>query len=217
MRPSHLALLVFVLVGLVAASSAANGGFIATLGSAEQAAAGLVRLTAEQQSTLNTLVAREVSLARQGGVSGFAGSFSSRRPDAERSAAGLDRLSDAELAALDRLVAQALAAAPVPVTTVRRMRAEEFERRKRFETHGEISFVYGRGAGGRSLVGGSLYTETYDRETGVTIGVGLSRYDGQGVWWPDYDYFYDYERDPLSAFEPFDFVGYPRPSGHRRR
>jgi hypothetical protein len=163
---------------------AAGGGFISTLGAAEQESAGLTRLTADEQVALNALVAREVTLARQGGVSAFAGTFTSRRKAGEKAAAGLDLLSAAETAVLDRLVAAAIAAVPEPVTTAQRRRAEEFARQKRFETHGEVSLVYGRGPGGRDLMGGSVYAETYDRDTGVSLGVGVSRYEGSGLGWP---------------------------------
>ncbi|MBA4137517.1 MAG: hypothetical protein C0518_09400 [Opitutus sp.] len=189
MRPSRLALLFVASLGFAASLFGAEGGFIATLSTAEQQTAGLTRLSAEQQLALNTQIAREVSLARQGGVSGFAGTFSKRRKPAELTASGLDRLTPAEHVTLDQLVAHSLAAAPVPISTVRRMRAEEFEKQNRFETHGEISFVYGWGSGRRSLMGGSVYTEVYDRETGATIGIGLSRYDGKD-WWIDDEFAY---------------------------
>jgi hypothetical protein len=192
MRPACVVRLLVVLGALTAAVFAAEGGFIATLSTADQQAAGLTRLSAEQQLALNTQIAREVSLARQGGVSGFAGTFSSRRPPAERAASGLDQLAPEELAVLDRAVASALAAAPVPITSVRRMREAEFERQKRYETHGEVSFVYGFGSDDRRLIGGSVYTEVHDRQTGVTLGVGVSRYDSKGFGWGYDDPFCDY-------------------------
>lgn len=188
MRPSRFLALLAAVLGLATASFAADGGFIATLSDQEQAEAGLVRLTAEQQLKLNTLVGREVSLARQGGVSAFAGTFFSRRKPEERTAAGLDALTPKEIEKLNALVAAAIAAKPVPVTTARRLREAQLKEQRRFETHGQVTFVYGRGGGGRDLVGGSIYTELYDRESGVSVGVGVSRYDGTG-WWLPGDYY----------------------------
>lgn len=182
MRLSTVSLFFAALLGLASALHAQEGGFIATLSTEEQEAAGLTSLSAEQQILLNTLVAREVSLARQGGVTTFAGTFTSRRKPEESARAGLDQLNTLQRAALDRLVAQAIAAKPVPLPTTRRMREEELKAKSRVETHGEVSFVYGFGSHGRDLVGGSVYTEVYDPDTGVSIGVGLSRYAGDG-WW----------------------------------
>lgn len=172
-----------------AVSFAAEGGFLATLSEQEQTAAGLDRLNAEQQLKLNQLVGREVSLARQGGVTAFAGTFFSRRKPEERTAAGLDQLTPKEIDALNQSVAAAIAAKPVPVTTARRLREAQLREQRRYETHGQVTFVYGRGGGGRDLVGGSVYTEVYDRESGMSVGVGVSRYDGGG-WWLPYDYYY---------------------------
>ncbi len=188
MRPSRFLALLAAVLGLATALFAADGGFLATLSEQEQTDAGLARLSAEQQLKLNTLVGREVSLARQGGVTAFAGTFSSRRQPEERAAAGLDALTPKEIEKLNALVAAAIAAKPVPVTTARRLREAQLKEQRRFETHGQVTFVYGRGGRGRDFVGGSVYTEVYDRETGVSVGVGVSRYDGGG-WWLPYDYY----------------------------
>jgi hypothetical protein len=188
MRLSRLLALFAAVLGLITASSAADGGFLATLSGQEQTDAGLTRLTAEQQLQLNALVGREVSLARQGGVTAFAGTFSSRRQPAERTAAGLDALTPKEIEKLNALVAAAIAAKPVPVTTARRLREAQLKEQRRYETHGEVTFVYGRGRGGREVFGGSVYTAVSDRETGLSVGVGVSRYDGDG-WWLPYDYY----------------------------
>ncbi len=185
MRPSHLGLLFAALLSLATAAFAAdgNGGFTATLSTDEQTAAGLTRLSADEQTTLNTLVAREVSLARQGNVKAFAGTFSSRRKPAERTMAGLDRLTPAELEQLDRLVATAIAAGPAPAMLPRRLKSSDVAAREnRLEIHGEVTLAYGWGSGGRDMRAGSLYTEIYDKQTGVTLGLGYSQFSGDG-WW----------------------------------
>lgn len=185
MRPSHLGLLFAALLGLATVSFATDGsgGFTATLSSDEQTSAGLTRLSADEQITLNTLVAREVSLARQGNVKAFAGTFSSRRKPAERTMAGLDRLTPAELEQLDRLVATAIAAGPAPATLPRRLKPSDVaSRENRLEIHGEVTLAYGWGSGGRDMRAGSLYTEIYDKETGTTLGLGYSQFSGDGCW-----------------------------------
>ncbi len=193
MRPSRLGFLFVALAVFASASLAAdsNGGFSATLSTEEQTAAGLTRLSADEQTTLNTLVAREVSLARQGNVKAFAGTFSSRRKPAERTMAGLDRLTPTELEQLDRLVATAIAAGPAPATLPRRLKASDVAARAdRLEIHGEVTLAYGWGSGGRDMRAGSLYTEIYDKETGVTLGLGYSQFSGDGWWGYGAPYYY---------------------------
>lgn len=200
MRPSHLGLLLAAFLAFAAAAFAADGagGFIVTLSSEQQSAAGLTRLSADEQTTLNTLVAREVSLARQGNVKAFAGTFSSRRKPAERATAGLDRLSPAELEQLDLLVATAIAAGPTKPTLPRRLKPSDVARNDRLEVHGEVTLAYGWGRGGRDMRAGSLYTEIYDKETGVSVGLGYSQFSGDG-WWSYGDPYY-YDDDMPSRF-----------------
>ncbi|MDP2138038.1 MAG: hypothetical protein Q8J74_09300 [Candidatus Didemnitutus sp.] len=171
-----------VLALLAVPLRAADGGFTTTLSVAQQTGAGLGQLSAGEQTVLNTLVAREVSLARQGNVRAFAGTFSSRRPPEERTAAGLERLTADELAQLDSLVAAALAASPILPTAPGWLREKDLTAPDRLEIHGEVSASYGVGTGGRSLRGGSFSTNIRDRETGVTIGIGISHYEGDGYW-----------------------------------
>lgn len=194
MRPSHIGFLFAALLAVATAAFASDGtgGFTATLSADEQTAAGLTRLSADEQTTLNTLIAREVSLARQGNVKAFAGTFSSRRKPHERTAAGLDRLSPAELEQLDRLVATAIAAGPAPVALPRRLKPSDVARNDRLEIHGEVALAYGWGSGGRDMRAGSLYTEIYDKQTGVTLGLGYSQFSGDGWWGYGDPYYYDY-------------------------
>jgi hypothetical protein len=222
MRPSHLGLLFVVALAFASASFAADGtgGFTATLSVDQQSAAGLTRLSADEQTNLNTFVAREVSLARQGNVKAFAGTFSSRRKPAERAIAGLDRLSAAEIEQLDRLVATAIAAGPAQLSLPQRLKPKDVARNDRLEIHGEVSVAYGWGRGGREMRAGSIYTEIYDKETGLSLGLGYSQFSGDG-WWgygdPYYDYGYGYAlpmRSGLGLARGFD--GGFGPGGCRR-
>jgi len=200
-----------------AASAAIGGGFIATLSSEQQTAAGLVHLSADEQTTLNTLVAREVALARQGNVKAFAGTFSSRRKPAETTAAGLDRLAPEELAQLDQLVATAIAAGPTQPVLPQRLKPKDVaSAENRLEIHGQVSLAYGWGSGGREMRAGSLYTEIYDKQTGVTLGLGYSQMSGDGWWGCGYpDYGYDGYGYPYSwdYGTPLRFARYGRPLG----
>ncbi|MBI2510783.1 MAG: hypothetical protein HYV96_02290 [Opitutae bacterium] len=193
MRPSHLGLFLAAVLAFATAAFAADGtgGFIVTLSSEQQSTAGLTHLSADEQTMINTLVAREVALARQGNVKAFAGTFSSRRKPAERAAAGLDRLSPAELEQLDLLVANAIAAGPAQATLPRRIKPSDVARNDRLEIHGEVTLAYGWGRGGRDMRAGSLYTEIYDKETGLTLGLGYSQFSGDGWWGYGDPYAYD--------------------------
>lgn len=195
MRPSHLGLVFAATLAIASLAFAADGtgGFTATLSSEQQIAAGIARLSADEQTALNALVAREVSLARQGNVKAFAGTFSSRRQPAERAAAGLDRLVPAELEQLDLFVANAIAAGPARPTLPRRLKPTDVARNDRLEIHGEVTLAYGWGRGGRDMRAGSLYTEIHDKETGVTLGLGYSEFSGDGWWGYGDPYYYDYD------------------------
>lgn len=211
MRTRRLVALFAAFLTLVGIALAAEGGFIATLSTEQQAAAGLNHLSADEQTTLNTLVAREVSLARQGNVKAFAGTFSSRRKPAETTAAGLDRLAPEQLAQLDQLVANAIAAGPTQPVLPQRLKAKDVARNDRLEIHGQVSLAYGWGSGGREMRAGSIYTEIHDKQTGTTLGIGYSQVSGDGWWgygYPYYDYPYSWDYDT-----PLRFAAYGRPLG----
>ena len=214
MRAPPLGLLLAASLLVLTPAALAAGGFIATLTAAQQSAAGLPRLSAAEQSALNTLVAREVSLARPGNVKAFAGTFTSRRRPEERAATGLDRLSAAELEQLDQLVANAIAAGPVLPTPPQRLKPQDVARKDRLEIHGEVTLAYGWGSGGREMRAGSLYTTIHDRDTGTTVALGLSQASGDGWWGYPWDY-YDYTT--LAApLRPGFGAGF-RPTTCRRR
>ena len=86
--------------------------FTDSLSPTEQTAMGLTKLSAAQRATLNTQIQRDVTLARQGDVPGFATAFTQRRTAVERAAAGLDLLSNDERGQLDAFVARTIAQPP---------------------------------------------------------------------------------------------------------
>lgn len=150
------------------------------------ATAGLGKLTAAQRDELDRLIQRELTLAREGDVRGFAGTFSTRRTAAERAAAGLEGLEPAELAKLDLMVARLLET-PAPTTwPVRLPRSSSVANAEvqpvgdRLKVHGHVSATYGWGGGG-SFYGGSLGTSVYDPVTGTSLYLGLSDYRGDGL------------------------------------
>lgn len=193
MRHLLLSVLCLGLVVIAPRAHAADGGFTATLSAAQQTAAGLTRLSADEQTVLNTLVAREVSLARQGGVKAFAGTFLSRRKPAELAAAGLDRLSPAEAAQLNEIVAAAIAAGPATPEPREWKKGELASDKPRVQVHGGVSLTYGWGGGG-TYRAGSVYTDLYDPATGVALSLGLAEASGSGQWFRGEPGYYDYYR-----------------------
>jgi hypothetical protein len=188
---SLLTVLFLGLAVLAPRALAADGGFTATLSAEQQTAAGLTRLSADEQTALNTLVAREVTLARQGGVKAFAGTFLSRRKPAELTAAGLDRLTPAEQDKLNETVAVAIAAGPANSEPREWKKSELASDKPRVQVHGGVSLTYGWGGGG-SYRAGSVYTDIYDPETGVALSLGLSEASGSGLWFRGEPSLYDY-------------------------
>jgi len=237
MRSLRSVLLVLALTGsaaFAADSSAANpaAGFILTLSTQEQLDAGLGKLNAEQQVALNTLVAREVALARENGLTGFAGTFLSRPTDEEKARAGLDRLTDAERKRLDELVATALSARVAGPRSRPRLKDSDINGpARKTEVHGSVSVGYGWGRGGEVRTG-SVYVHTYDPDSGIGIGIGVSTINGNGLWgWPGYydsfsGYPYDYRyyspayRYPIvirDGFGPGSRMGLSLPPAARHR
>ncbi|HVU17559.1 MAG TPA: hypothetical protein VHD32_11575 [Candidatus Didemnitutus sp.] len=155
--------------------------FTRGLSGEDVAAAGLTKLSADQITFLNSLVAREVSLAHAGGVTSFAGTFSGRRTAAEKSKAGLDLLTDNERARLDLLVAQAIVAGPVVATAERTWGNRLSAFADRLEIHGEVSFTVGTSGHGRNFYGTSFFTTISDPASGVTVGIGFDQYHGKGI------------------------------------
>ncbi|HUG12099.1 MAG TPA: hypothetical protein VMM36_13855 [Opitutaceae bacterium] len=178
MRASLLTVVLALSLVAGAPLHASMGGFTSTLSVDEQAACGVAVLTEAEREYLNELVAADVALARQGGTAAFTGTFSSRRSANARATAGIDRLSAEAVAELDRLVAALIATGPHQRYTPKRFTDSVTKVQDRLEIHGEISFTYGWGSGGRDFKGGSLTTVIFDKETGTTFAFSYGQYEG---------------------------------------
>lgn len=167
-------------------STVPAAGFFAGLSAEERAAVGLEKLSAEQQAALDALVAKEVKLARQGDVRGFAGTFTSRRSETERVAAGLAALTTSEKYQLDRVVSRALATLPpgAPVAITRTPRASELVVKPfKWETHGFVQLEYGFGSGGGDYRAATVAVTQENLRTGTAFTFAYSVIEGDGLWW----------------------------------
>lgn len=162
-------------VGAIAA------GFGEGLSPAERAACGITALTPAQAAALDSLVKRDVDLARQGGVTGFSSAFTDRLSPAEITAAGIDRIPEKDREVLNGLVARALATGPAPgqafsyapppapaapVTLT--------SSPPRLVLHGDVTFTAGAGSHGTNFYGSSVDLFTSDPSGKFTVGVGFS-------------------------------------------
>lgn len=157
-------------------------GFLASLTPATWHASGLDHLTAAEKTALDALVARDVAAARQGGVTAFRGTFSTRRTPAERTQAGLDRLSAGELSQLDASVAAALATRPLLVPKPPRPANTggiDVSAALQPEIHGRVTLGYAWSKDGDYRYG-SVETYYYDPASRITLGLGLSTGRGSG-------------------------------------
>lgn len=184
-------------------SNAAETSFSQRLKAEEQTATGVAKLSDTQRSVLDNLVERELRLAREGNVNGFAGEFTTRRSPPELAKAGVDKLTEAERAQLNAKVAEVLASRPVEPTglaPVPRAVAARGVAPKPI-VHGEISFTYGMASGGRDFYGTSFYVEQTDPVKGYTIGIGVSQFRGDGVFFYDpYDAYCRWGRGPYGWY-----------------
>ena len=156
--------LIAALLGLMALTvwAADDARFTGELSSSEQAAIGLAKLSATQRAALNAQVQHDITLARQGDVTGFATAFTQRRTATERTAAGLDRLSHDERGQLDALVARSIARPATICLTYSPRPGDAVEVTTfRPEIHGEMTAFAGAGSHGSSFYGGSI-TGIYD-------------------------------------------------------
>jgi hypothetical protein len=173
---------------LAAAASAAEIRFCEELSPQERAVSGIQRLSPSQVAALDRLVAHDVTLARQGAVTGFSSEFSDRRTDQERAIAGISQLSPAERASLDVLAAKAIALPPPPSDTFTYqppapapgMVDVKVSSPPKLEVHGDLSFTVG-GGHGSSFYGTSEDLFVTDPLGKFTLGLGFSEYHGKGL------------------------------------
>jgi len=172
-----------------ATAVAAEFGFCEGLSAQDRAASGITRLAPPQAAALDALVRRDVTLARQGGVTGFSSAFSARHSPQERLAAGIDGLSSKERSTLDSFVARAISMGPAPMQAFSYAPApppppappESLVPAPRdFAVHGDLSFTVGGGGHGTSFYGGSADLFVTDPTGTFTLGVGVSEYRGRG-------------------------------------
>jgi hypothetical protein len=177
-------------MALATMARAAEPGFTGGLSAEEKAACGITKLTAAQAAALNVLVVHDVTLARQGGVTGFSSTFLARRSAQDREVAGLDRLSEKERSAIDALVARAIAMGPPPLQDFVYVPAAQpsadtlVSAPLGAEVHGDLSFTVGGGSHGSSFYGTSMDLFVTDPTGRFTLGVGISDYRGRGFFSP---------------------------------
>jgi hypothetical protein len=167
---------------------AAQGGFSATLSADQKDSVGISTLTADECAALDQLVAAEVALARKENSVEYESTFVARRTDEQRKQAGLDRLTPDQLTTLNGLVANAVAASPKPKERPRIKDSEVFSAVRKPEVHGEFSLTYGRTSGGGDFRAASMWVDYFDPNSGLAIGIGVSRSSGKGLYGfcPDY-------------------------------
>ena len=172
---------------------AVGSSFSDGLSPSERSAAGTSKLTASQVAVLDGLVAQDVTLAHDGGVTGFSSGFSARHWDRERLATGLDRLSAEERAALDTYAARAIALGPPPGQefTYSPPRAAPAPppppppaavmTAQHFEVHGDVSFTVGAGSHGSNFYGTAADLSVTDPTGHFTVAFGVEDYRGKGL------------------------------------
>jgi len=174
-------------------ATALRAGFVDNLTPPEQAGAGLTHLSPPQLAALNELVDHDQTLAREGGVTGFARSFLQRRTPLERARAGLEQLTSAERDELDSLVAFAIANPPPeiphfihhPKPTAALVAPPPAPPLVftpvplKPEVHGDLSFTVGGGKG-VSFYGSTLDLYVIDPQGRYAISVSLSQFHGKG-------------------------------------
>jgi len=169
---------------------ASEFGFSDGLSAEERAACGISKLTAQEITALNALVGHDVTLARQGGVTGFSSAFSARHTAQELAAAGIGGLSVKERSCLDSLAARAIAIGPSPLQTFEFVPPPPVPPETPVpappaaEVHGDLSFTIGRGGRGSSFYGSSVDLFVTDPSGRFTVGVGFSDYRGRGYFGP---------------------------------
>lgn len=157
--------------------------FTESLVASEQAASGLSKLTTDQRNELDRQITKELTLAREGDVSGFATTFTQRRTEKQQKEAGLDQLTSDERASLDAVIARTMAIPRRRGTVARATAIDTIETvRDRAKVHGEVGMTVGMASGGRSFYGGNMSVVYEDPNSGVTTAVSYSQYRGDGIF-----------------------------------
>lgn len=153
--------------------------FLASLPAERVAAIGIARLDDAKRTALESLVQRDLRLAREGGVNAFARTFTTRRTDEERTASGIDLLTSEERDRLDAAVATALlnqaAIPPAPVYREKKDDEVVTETKRPIEVHGEVWLSYGVGKGGYQSYGGGFTTTMYDPAKNLSVSLSVAQ------------------------------------------
>lgn len=181
-----LALAAGFLVLLTPTRAEEISSFAAQLASADYTAAGLHHLSTAQLAALDSQVARELTVARQGDVVAFSRSFLSRRTADQIAAAGLATLMPLERTALDAFVARAVAQRPAPVVATLTAKAKVADNVVETVTysprlHGEVTLTVGTAGSGRNFYGGSFTTIYDDPQHHLTAAFTYAEYRGNGL------------------------------------
>jgi hypothetical protein len=181
-----LALAASVFVFLTLTHAEETSSFTAQLDSADRTAAGLHRFTSAQLAALDTQVARELTVARQGDVVAFSRSFLSRRTADQVATAGLAALTPTERIALDTYIARAVAQRPASAVTTLAAKtkvADDIVETVTYKPrlHGEVTLTVGTVGGGRNFYGGSFTTIYDDPQHRLTAAFTYAEYHGTGL------------------------------------
>ncbi len=185
----------------------ADSGFSGGLSPEERTASGISRLTPPQVAKLDVLVARDITLAHEGGVTGFESSFSARRTPQERVEAGIDRIPERERSTLDALAARAIAygppasaafayAPPAAATPQQTLVSAP----PKLEVHGDLGLTVGGGSHGSSFYGTSADLFVTDPSGRFTVGIGFSEFHAKGPVRPYGPYCLAPPVDPMFPF-----------------
>lgn len=163
--------------------------FVGSLSDADAKACGLAHLTTAQKAEVDRLANRDITLAREGGVTAFSASFVSRRSDTERHLGGMDTLSQAESDNLDAAVAAAIAYHPLTYQATAAPAAKAPAAApvqtwslppQKWEVHGDLSLVIGGGSHGSSFYGTGADVYATDPSGKWTLGLGYEEIHGKG-------------------------------------
>ncbi len=169
------------------AGSVRAASFIDSLSPSDKVASGIVHLSSLQQAALNTFAVRDITLAREGAVTGFAGSFTDRRDDNQKKTAGLDTLTLKERGNLDALVATAISARPMTYQATTAAPAPAAPpapsmvlTAPKLELHGDVS-VFAGGGKGSSFYGTAFDVNVTDPSGKFSLAVGVSTVHSKGL------------------------------------
>jgi hypothetical protein len=174
-------------------ANAAEIKFVEGLTPEERIAVGAQKLTPAQAAYLDGLVSHDVTIAWEGGVTGFSSAFLDRHTAAERAAAGTRALSSSERVALDVLVARAIALGPPPDQPFTYSPPAKpapppppaetlVSAPLHAEVHGDVSLTVGAGSHGSSFYGTSFDLNVTDPSGRFTLGVGYEQFHGKGFF-----------------------------------